>query len=506
MQSNVAPVTMTGIHKRFFGVHALRGACFEAAVGECHALVGANGAGKSTLAKILGGSLRADQGEVLLFGEPAVIRTPHEGISAGVGMVPQEPLLAPNMTVCSNIMLGREIERHGHLDHVAQREESTRLLRTVGLDVSPDALVADLDIAAQQLVQVARALGWSARILILDEPTSAITSHECRALFSLMARLQEQGVTIVYVSHRLPEVFALSDRITVLRDGRTVATLRTCRTDEDEVVAAMAGAARERLEPSEAVQAPAGQPGAPPLLEVRGLRREGEFENVDFSLWPGEILGLAGLVGSGRSEVARALAGLAPATDGRLLVEGAPVLMRTVAAARAAGIVMLPEDRKLQGLIPQLSVRQNLSLSVLERLCGFGGRVRPQAESALAERYRGLLSIRCSSVEQTISELSGGNQQKVLLGRALACEPKVLVLDEPTRGVDVGAKADIHRWVRSLAARGVGVILISSELEEVAALADRIVVMREGRSVCELAGPDTTEQDLVALAATAQAH
>ncbi len=505
MQSNAAAVMMTGIHKRFFGVHALRGACFEAAVGECHALVGANGAGKSTLAKILGGSLRADRGEVLLFGEPAVIRTPHEGISAGVGMVPQEPLLAPNMTVCSNIMLGREIERHGHLDHASQREESTRLLRTVGLDVSPDALVADLDIAAQQLVQVARALGWSARVLILDEPTSAITSHECQALFSLMARLQEQGVTIVYVSHRLPEVFALSDRITVLRDGQTVATLQTCRTDEEEVVAAMAGAAQEALEPCQRGQAAAVQSGTPPLLEVRGLRREGEFENVDFRLWPGEILGLAGLVGSGRSEVARALAGLAPAGGGRLLVDGAPVRVRAVAAARAAGIVMLPEDRKLQGLIPQLSVRQNLSLSVLERLCGFGGRLRRQAETALAQKYGSLLSIRCSSVEQTVSELSGGNQQKVLLGRALACEPRVLVLDEPTRGVDVGAKADIHRWVRALAARGVGVILISSELEEVAALADRVVVMREGRSVGELAGPHTTPQELLALAATAQA-
>jgi len=496
-------VEMTGIHKRFAGVHALRGADLRIAPGTVHALIGANGAGKSTLGRVLGGALVADAGEVRLFGQRVSLRSPHEGMAAGVGIVPQEPLLAPNMTVCDNIVLGRERMRGGRLDRAAQRAEAARLLSQVGLAVDPDALMSGVNVAGQQLVQVARALGRDARVLVLDEPTSAITAHECERLFALMAELKQRGVTILYVSHRLAEVVRLADQVTVMRDGQTVASYPRSEVNEEVLIATMVGGAFAPASEEGASPAPGvkGDEAGAPLLEVRGLGVAGQFEGVSFTLSAGEVLGIAGLVGAGRSELAHAIAGLNPPTAGDVLVAGNPVTIRNAGEALGHGIVLVPEDRRAQGLIGQMTVRENISLSILRGLSGAGGQVRRAEESRLAEGFRQRLSVRCRDVEQPVRELSGGNQQKVLLARALACRPRILILDEPTRGVDVGAKADIHRWVRSLAAEGMGVVLISSELEEVIRLSDRILVLREGRAVTETVAAGVTEEELLALAA-----
>lgn len=499
MGSDLA-VEMVGIHKRFAGVHALRGADLHVRAGTVHALIGANGAGKSTLGRILGGALVPDAGEVRLFGRRVSLHNTHDAMAAGVGMVPQEPLLAPNMTVADNLVLGREIMRGGRLDRGAQRAECERLLAQVGLEVDPDTPVAELNVAGQQLVQVARALGRDARVLILDEPTSAITAHESERLFSLMDQLTRRGVTIVYVSHRLAEVVRLADEVTVVRDGQTVATYSRAEVDEEVLIARMVGGALSPEVPA-AQPVPAVVASAAPLLEVHDLGVEGQFSGVSFELYAGEVLGIAGLVGAGRSELAQALSGLNPPTAGEVFLQGTPLALRSAGEALERGIVLVPEDRRTQGLIPQMSVRENISLSILSALCGPAGQVRRAEELQLAESFQQRLSLRCRDVEQPVRELSGGNQQKVLLARALACRPRILILDEPTRGVDVGAKADIHRWIRDLAAEGMGVLLISSELEEVIALSDRILVLREGRVVTQMPTAGVTEEQLLALAA-----
>lgn len=494
-------VQMTGIRKRFGGVHALRGADLAVRRGECHALIGANGAGKSTLAGILGGSLRPDGGRICLFGEQVVLRNPHEGMAAGVGVVPQEPLLAMNMTLADNIMLGRENGRRMGLDHQSNTAETLRLLEQVGLDLAPDTPMAELDIAQQQLAQVARALGRDAKILILDEPTSAITTHECERLFQLISELRAGGVTLIYVSHRLPEVFRLADRVSVMRDGLTVRVLEAAETTREELIAAMAGEAQDDLQGTAQEPRARANRAQTPLLDVDGLATRGKFGPLSFRLWHGEILGIAGLVGAGRSELAHGIAGVVPPTSGTTMLNGRFVVARNAAHGQRNGIVLLPEDRKAQGLIGQLTVRENISLSTTPRLSGALARISSRRERDLAHRYRELLSIQCSGIDQPVRELSGGNQQKVLLARALACEPQVLVLDEPTRGVDVRAKADMHHWVRDLAGRGMGVILISSELEEVVALSDRILVMREGRLVHEVSGAEATPRGILTHAA-----
>ncbi len=498
-------VCLSNIHKRFGGVHALRGASLCVAPGEAHALVGANGAGKSTLVKILGGVLEMDAGEIRLFGRPASIRHPLDAAALGIGMVPQEPLLCDNLSVAENIVLGREPVRFaGAFAKSAAEDEARALLERVGLDdVDPQTPTATLDMAQRQLVQVARALGCRARVLILDEPTSAITAHEAQRLFELVARLRGEGTTVIYVTHRLREVFQVCQRVTVMRDGVDVATFDVGRCTEAELVAAMAGEGREVVFRRRAPEARTAPRAEPPVLEVRGLTRRGAFYDVSFSVAAGEILGIAGLVGAGRSELARALCGIDPVDRGEIRLRGRIVKPRNAFEASALGLSLLPEDRKVQGLVPQLTMRENISVSVVHRLSRWLGLVDRRREAALAEGYRGRLSIHSYSVEQLVSELSGGNQQKVLLARTLAQEPAVLVLDEPTRGVDVAAKADIHALIRELARRGLAVLLISSELGEVALLAHRILVMREGRVVRELPGEEATEELLLAYAAGA---
>ncbi|MCX7597249.1 MAG: sugar ABC transporter ATP-binding protein [Armatimonadetes bacterium] len=507
-------LAVRGLRKRFGGVEALRGVDVTVRAGECHGLVGANGAGKSTLAKILAGVLRPDAGEIELFGRRMALPSPHAAEAAGIGLVPQEPMLCPNLSVAENLALGRERTTFwGTLRRRHEEAAARDLLSRVGLShLDPATPVEVLNVADRQLVEVARALGADARLLILDEPTSAITAAEAENLFSLMRSLQERGVTLIYVSHRLAEVFALCDTITVLRDGQVAGVFTAAEITPTQVIEAMAGEAGARAITAEVEAArPAAGWEAPtpsaqelqetPTLEVRGLSRRPHFEDVSFSVRAGEILGLAGLVGAGRSEIVRAIAGVDRPKAGLILLDGQPVRFSSPAEAIARGVVLLPEDRQTQGLVPQLGVRANVSLSILRRLLRALGLLNVGQEKVLAEDFIARLAIHCASPDQPVAELSGGNQQKVMAARTLACKPRVVLLDEPTRGVDVSAKADLHRLIRELADQGMAVVLVSSELQEVAALSDRIVVLREGRVVAEVPGAGATEKSLLALAA-----
>jgi ABC-type sugar transport system ATPase subunit len=492
-----------GLLKRFGGVQALRGVDIRLVSGECHGLVGANGAGKSTLAKIIAGVIRPDGGSIEVFGQPVRVFSPSSAERMGIGLVPQEPMVAPNLSVAENLALGREhTNALGTLRKVAERQRAIELLTQVGLgDVEPLTPVAELNVAARQLLHVARALGANARVLILDEPTSAVTANEAQTLFTLLRRLRANGVTLVYVSHRLGEVFSLCDRITVLRDGQVAGVYKTARTTPDEVIEAMAGAAGAEAITAEASEDRPPPPRGPVLLEVCGLSNPPHFHDISLCVRAGEILGLAGLVGAGRSEILRAIAGIDRPTAGHVLVEGKTVKFATPGQAIAQGVVLLAEDRQRQGVLPQMGVRANITLAILQRLLRLLGMLDIGRERALAGEYVGRLRVQCAHIDQPLRELSGGNQQKVMVARTLACHPRVVLLDEPTRGVDVAAKADIHHWIREFARAGMGVVLVSSELQEVAALSHRVLVLREGRIVAEVSGEEATEHGLLALAA-----
>ncbi|MCD6351581.1 MAG: sugar ABC transporter ATP-binding protein [Armatimonadetes bacterium] len=492
-----------GLRKNFGGVQALAGVDLDVRAGECHGLVGANGAGKSTLGKILAGVHRPDAGSIEVFGRVVHITSPSTAERLGIGLVPQEPMVAPNLSVADNLALGREQTSFvGSLRKYEEHQRAVELLAKVGLGhLSPTTLVQELDVAERQLLQVARALGADARLLILDEPTSAITASEADNLFGLLRRLQDQGVTLIYVSHRLEEIFTLCDSITVMRDGQVAGDFRTADTTVDEVIEAMAGAAG-----AEAITAQAAAGRLPPpegqvLLEVKGLSSPPTFEDISFSVRGGEIVGLAGLVGAGRSEVLRAIVGIDRPASGEVLVAGKPARFVSAAQAIADGVVLLPEDRQAQGLMPQLGVRANLSISILQRLVRALGFLDVAREREMARGFVARLKVQCAHIDQPVRDLSGGNQQKVMVARTLACEPRVVLLDEPTRGVDVSAKADIHHWVREFARSGMAVVIVSSELQEVAALSHRVLVLREGRLVAEVPGEQATEKSLLALAA-----
>jgi ABC-type sugar transport system ATPase subunit len=496
-------VVVRGLRKRFGGVQALRGVDLRVRAGSCHGLVGANGAGKSTLAKILAGVLVPDAGQIQLFGAKVTLSSPAAAERLGVGLVPQEPMLAANLSLAENLALGRERPtRWGTLAKHNERQQAAALLARVGLaHRAPTTPLAELNVAERQLVQVARALGAQARLLILDEPTSALTAQEAAHLFALLRRLQAEGVALIYVSHRLEEVFSLCDSITVLRDGLVAAVFEVPQTTPEQVIEAMAGAAGAQAITAEAGAERLPPPRGPVLLEVRGLSGRG-FADVSFAVRSGEVVGLAGLVGAGRSELVRAIAGLEPPRSGQVRLADHPVRFLSAAQAIAQGVVLLPEDRHTQGLVPLLGVRANISLSILAKLAGALGLLNVRRERAVARHYLDRLRIQCADLDQPVRELSGGNQQKVLVARSLACEPRVILLDEPTRGVDVAAKADIHRWIRELAQAGLAVVLISSELQEVAALSHRVLVLRQGRVVAEVAGEQTDEQELLRLAAS----
>jgi ABC-type sugar transport system ATPase subunit len=488
---------MTGISKRFPGVQALAGVDLRVLRGEIHAVVGENGAGKSTLMKILAGAYHADAGTIQLDGRAVTFGSPHEAQAMGIGMVYQELNLVPDLSVAENIFLGRQpVRRFGWVERGRLRTAARALLDTLGAPLDPDALIRDLSVGQRQMVEVAKAYSMDPGILVLDEPTSALTEHETSILFGTLRRLRGRGIAIIFISHRLREVMEISDRVTVLRDGRLVGSRPITELDPAEIVRMMVGREVTDLFPKRTV--PIGEV----VFEVRGYSRAGVFQDVSFQVRSGEILGLAGLVGAGRTEVARAIFGLDAHDSGELLLDGRPVRIRGPRDAVKARVGYVPEDRKQDGLVLGLTVRDNTVMSILSELARMGVITR-QLETptvlSMIERFR----LRPPDPDRTVATLSGGNQQKVVMGRWTAATPRVLFLDEPTRGVDVGAKAEIHGLMGELAAQGVAIVMISSELVEVLSASDRILVLHQGRVTGELSREEATEERIM-LAATGQ--
>ncbi len=491
--SSVPVLRLEGITKSFPGVKALKGVSFEVREGEVHCLLGENGAGKSTLIKIMSGVHHADTGTMYLDGKPFRLSSPHEARQAGVATIYQELLLFPELTVAENIFMGHApTSGWSGMDWPAMRRETARLLASLDIhDLDPDAVVGTLSVGNRQRVEILRALSQDARILIMDEPTAALTEHDVQRLFAIVRRLRDRGVGVVYISHRLEEIFVLGDRITVLRDGEHVATRTVAETKPEELIQMMVGRQIDQLFPKETV--PIGEP----VLEARNLRREPQTLDVSLTVRAGEIVGLAGLVGSGRSELAQVLFGITPATSGEIRVSGKAVKVSSPADARAVGIAYVPEDRATQGLVRPMTVRENFSMAILPRLAK-SGFIDFGAEMNLARDGVKRFNVKTHTTEQVVNKLSGGNQQKIVLGKWLATNPRLLILDEPTRGIDVGAKAEIHRLMVELARQGLAILMISSELPEVLGMSDRVLVMREGRLVAEVPRSEATQNRVAA--------
>jgi len=482
------------VHKSFGAVRALQGVSFTVSAGEAHAVVGENGAGKSTLLKILAGIARPDRGEVRLNGAHFNHASPRDALAGGIGMVFQERLAFPNLTVAGNIFAGREVVfPGGRLNARAMRARTQALLHELRLSIDPDLPMEHASAAVAQLVQVARALAFECRVLVLDEPTTSLTDAEVDHLFRILIDLKRRGVTLLFVSHRLPEVFRLCDRITVLRDGRFVGTFDRATTTPDAIVRAMVGRA-----PPARIDRARPPASTAPVLSAQSLSRAPWLTNVSVDVRPGEIVGIFGLVGSGRTELLETLFGLAPPTGGRILVDGREITFDSVRDASRAGLALVPEDRQRLGLHFNLSIRHNIALARAARV-GLG-RIDTAEESRTAQSMATSLGIRVPDLSSTPDALSGGNQQKVVLGKGLATSPRILLLDEPTKGVDVGAKFDIHNLIRERAATGMACLVVSSDLPEILALADRIVVMREGHVRGILDAAEATEERIMQLA------
>jgi rhamnose transport system ATP-binding protein len=485
---------VAGISKRFDAVTALDDVSFTVAPGSIHALVGENGAGKSTLVKIVTGLEQADSGKIEVDGTSVTFHSPIEARAAGVTAVYQDPKLFPHLDVAENLYMGIfPRTRTGMVDRRALYEGATRQLREVGSAIEPHTLAAGLSLADLLLVEIARAVTRNARLLILDEPTAALTPGETDRLFRLIRRLRDGGASILFISHRLEEISGLADTVTVLRDGHHVATLPIAEASQAKLVRLMVG---RDVPPSDA-RAPRRDRER---LRVERLSRAGVFEDVSFSLWSGEIVCLAGLVGAGRSEIAETIFGIEPPTSGHVFLDDREFVPRDPDGVLRLGIAYVPEDRDAEGLITSESIRDNITLPILSRLARLGIR-RPRAERAVAQDFTKRLSIKARSVEQVVSALSGGNRQKVVLAKWLATDPAVLILDEPTHGIDVGTKAEVHRIVRDLADRGLAVMVISSDLPEVLALADRVLVIANGRLSAEFSRAEAS-QEAIMLAAT----
>ncbi|WP_432829093.1 sugar ABC transporter ATP-binding protein [Dactylosporangium sp. CA-092794] len=491
-------LALEGVSKSFGAVAALRDVRLELRAGEAHALVGENGAGKSTLVKILAGAHAPDSGTITLDGRPLVLSNPADARAAGIAVIYQEPTLFADLSVAENIFMGRQpLRALRRIDAGEMRRRAAELFARLGVHLDPDRPARGLSIADQQLVEIAKALSFDARVLIMDEPTAALSGVEVERLFSVARSLRDAGAAVLFISHRFDEVFALCQRITVMRDGRWVSTDAAADLTVEEVVRRMVGREVSTLFPKEEAEI------GPARLEVRGLTRQGAFADVSFTVHSGEIVALAGLVGAGRSEVIRAVFGVDRYDAGEVLVDGKRLRKGSAAAAIAAGLALVPEDRRQQGLVMELSVERNATLPRRWSLAAlgllFGG-----AERRSAREWAQRLQVKAARMADPVATLSGGNQQKVVLAKWLATAPRVLIVDEPTRGIDVGTKAEVHRLLSSLAKEGVAVLMVSSELPEVLGMADRVLVMHEGRLAADI--PRTTaDEESVMLAATGQA-
>jgi len=487
-------VRMTGITKSFAGNQVLHGVDFQLAPGEIHALVGGNGAGKSTLMKILEGVYTADEGTIEVDGKPVEIRSTFDAQALGIGMIFQEFSLIPTLTVAQNVFLNRE--PRGGMRLIDDREAKRRtkaIFDEMGETIDPGARLGDLSTGYWQLTEIAKALAQESRVLIMDEPTASLTGTETRSLFELVRRLKARGISIIYISHRMEEIFEITDRITVLRDGRLIVTEQTSNLTMPRLIDHIVG---QTMEQAFEWQERTVDRTSQPLLEVQGISAGPKVQGVSFDLYRGEILGIAGLMGSGRTELARALFGIDRIESGEVKVRGRPVTIGDPGDAIAAGISLVPEDRRLQGLVLDHSVKNNLLLPLLQRIRR-GGVIDDVRGDELTKAYVASLSIKTDSITKTVRLLSGGNQQKVVIGKWLATEPDILVMDEPTAGVDIQAKTEILAVIRRLADSGKGIIVISSELVELLAVSDRLLIMQGGNLRRQMDRREiTTEEEL----------
>jgi len=490
-------LTIAGLTKSFGAIQALRGVDFELRRGEIHAIAGENGAGKSTLMNIVDGILKPDTGKIYLDGNEVRITSPAMAQRLGIGFVHQEIALCPDVSVAENIFMGVTASSPALLmDYRAIESRAGEILGQLG-DIDPAALVGTLSISQQQLVEIAKALTLDCRVLILDEPTAALTEREAQTLFGIMRELAARGISIIYITHRMAEIFANCDRVTVLRDGRYIKTMNVAETTPAEVVSAMVGRVIDDLYPPKMSDE---EKSDEIILEVRDLTDRNRFSGVSFQLCKGEVIGLAGLIGAGRSEIARAICRLEGEITGEVLLHGTPLDLGSYAESIARGIVYLSEDRKGDGLFLDMSIATNVSALRVEQVARFGVLIDERREAELARTLGARLNLKYGNTDQPVSALSGGNQQKVAIAKMLSVNPQVIFLDEPTRGVDVGAKAEIHGILRDLARAGVGIIVISSELPELIGLCDRVLVVREGRIAGTVSGSEMTEDRIMYLA------
>ncbi|MCL4248559.1 MAG: sugar ABC transporter ATP-binding protein [Anaerolineae bacterium] len=496
-------IQLKNISKHFPGVQALDNVSVEIAPGEIHGLLGENGAGKSTLIKILSGAHRPDGGVIELDGRPIQIENPHKAQELGIVTIYQEFNLVPHLTIAENVFIGREPRRGIFLSWSKLAEQTQALTDRLGIPLDPMKLVRDLSVAEQQMVEIARALSMKSRLIIMDEPTSALSEKEVLQLFDIMRDLRSHGLSMIFITHRLEEVMEICDRITVLRDGQNAGHADIGDINVEGIIRMMVGRPVDDLYRGEHVR-PAG---GDQVLQVRNLRRKVNrsdphatiLHDVTFEVRRGEILGIAGLVGAGRTEIARVIFGADPLESGEVFIEGRQVHIRSPQDAIRHGIGLVPEDRKQQALFLALAVRENMSIAALPNLLTPVGFVRAREENKLVDEYQRMLNIRMASPEQHVSNLSGGNQQKVVIARWMALQPKLLIVDEPTRGIDVGAKAEVHALLHEMAAKGIAIIMISSELPEILGMSDRILTVREGRATGIVNREDADEETLMKL-------
>ena len=485
-----------GITKRYPGVVALDGVRIQVRPGTVHAVMGENGAGKSTLMKILAGNIQPSEGEIRVKGQPRHFHSPRDATDAGIAMIHQELLLVPDMTIAENIWIGREpLGRFGFVDHGELDRSSRVLLERLGIGLDPERRLGSLSVANQQMVEIAKAVSYNSEILIMDEPTSAITEKEVDHLFEIINQLRAEGKSILYITHKMNEVFTIADDITVFRDGQYVGTDRAANLDQNKLITMMVGRELTHMFPKG--EAVIGEE----VLAVRDLGLEGVFKNVSFALRRGEILGLAGLIGSGRTNVAETIFGVTPATAGEIRLDGKPVVIDSPKTAMEHGLALLTEDRKLSGCFLMHSVLENMQIASIRTHTTAGGFVKQGVLNKMCEEMKDRLRVKTPTLDETIGNLSGGNQQKALIARCLMLNPRILILDEPTRGIDVGAKSEIHKLMSDLAARGMAIIMISSEMPEILGMSDRILVMHEGHVSGFLDRSEATQEKIMALAA-----